>query len=105
MIADMTDKAEAFITGFSFKSNMTKIFSTKTPKTDFDAIHGIRFLSLCYLMLGETYVLGTLFTEIWAVGMYELFEICFTCMKITMNCKDGSRYRGLFAHFFMQLLG
>ena len=69
----MSERVEAAFTGFSFYSNLRRIFTTQAPKEDFSAIHFLRFLSLCYLMLGETYFLGTLFTEVWAVGKFELF--------------------------------
>ena len=72
-LSAFSERVEAAFTGFSFYSNMRRIFCPNTPKEDFGAIHFLRFFSLCYLMLGETYFVGTLFTELWAVG--ELTEI------------------------------
>ncbi len=83
--AECCGRLEAAFTGFSLYSNLRRVFSPDAPRTDFAAVHFLRFFSLCYLMLGETYFLGTLFTEIWAVGEW-VEQFAWVCSPETLCC-------------------
>ena len=43
------------ITAFSLKTNMEKILSTRSSPDDLGCLHGIRYLSLAWVVLGHTW--------------------------------------------------
>ena len=48
-----------FFLSFSVRTNAEKLLSTKTGKGNIDCINGIRFYSMCWVVLGHHYVFGS----------------------------------------------
>jgi len=57
------DTIRKYLLTFSVRLNGSRILSVESPPTDgstLPALHGIRFLSMTWIMLGHTYVFGIL---------------------------------------------
>ncbi|XP_054718187.1 nose resistant to fluoxetine protein 6-like isoform X2 [Uloborus diversus] len=55
-ILEKSDSIKKFLQCFCLFSNANKILDTKTSKNEFLCIHGIRVLSMSWIILGHTYV-------------------------------------------------
>lgn len=49
---------QKFLLCFSIHKNATKLFKTDLPKGSLTSVHGIRFISMTWVILGHTYVFG-----------------------------------------------
>ena len=57
------DTIRKYLLTFSVRLNGLRILSVESPPTDgstLPALHGIRFLSMTWVMLGHTYIVGML---------------------------------------------
>lgn len=49
---------EQFLLCFSIYKNASKLFKTDLPKGSLSSVHGIRFISMTWVILGHTYIFG-----------------------------------------------
>ncbi|XP_069691598.1 nose resistant to fluoxetine protein 6-like [Periplaneta americana] len=54
-----TDRRNKILLLFSWKTNGKALFNTKDVNFSLDAVHGMRFLSICAIVLGHTFALGS----------------------------------------------
>ena len=69
------DRFEQIFLAFSLWRTLPRILSAKAPKGSFRCINGLRFLAMCWIMLGHTFVLGPTTTSTQAVGECSNYEI------------------------------
>lgn len=79
MLTAWLDRLELVFVGFSFYSNTARIFSTKTKKDRLDVLDGIRFLSFCWMILGNTWVMGPVYADMWLSSMVSFIIRLSTC--------------------------
>lgn len=61
-------RLELFVVGFSWYSNIRKIFSTKHKADHLPVLNGIRYFSFAWVILGNTYVFGPIYQESWVAA-------------------------------------
>jgi hypothetical protein len=65
---------ETFVTGFSAYSNLRRIFHTDDFKENIPCLNGIRVMSFGWIIVGNTWLFGLLYSECWLTG---------TCLRLT----------------------
>lgn len=69
---------ESIVSSFSVVSNCKKILTIKSTKNPLDCLHGIRFLSICYVIVGHRYCLSMYFP---LVNSLEIMDVSTTRKK------------------------
>lgn len=72
-------KIASVLFAFSLISNGKKFFNTSTSPNDVSCLHGIRFLSASWVVLGHTYLMGVMqplwnLVDAYSVRAYQLME-------------------------------
>jgi len=61
-------RLELAFAGFSWYTNIRKIFNTQTKPDQLPVLNGIRYLSYVWVLLGNTFVFGPIYQECWVSG-------------------------------------
>ena len=69
IIIGFIERAEVAFVGFSFYSNVARIFSTRAVKDEYAVIHGVRVLSFAWLTYGQSWVIC-----ITMAGRYSIYS-------------------------------
>lgn len=87
-LAGIVQRLDLLFVSFSAYSNLRRIFTLRTKPGHISAIDGIRALSFCYIVWGQTYVWGPLYTESYLTGKCLFCSMLSTClcMRFSIHC-------------------
>lgn len=72
----LTGWFEQFLLCFSIYKNASKLFKTDLPKGSLSSVHGIRFISMTWVILGHTYIFGmSVWSKIFLYSSFCIFKI------------------------------
>lgn len=77
----------SLIAAFSITSNYRKILSRRTPN-DLDCIHGLRFLSTCYVIIGHRYLMAMFTPVINGLEILDVILLTPICLFIHLISVD-----------------
>lgn len=98
----MIGKPLRALLAFSLRRNVPRVLSTRMPPGAYKAFNGLRFLSMCWIILGHTWQLGTyvvLFSgklPIYGIGRYSVWCAVVLVIHTYLHDRDLDR---LLIHF------
>ena len=55
---DVSDRKKEILVSFSLFTNVSKLLATKSSEDTLTCLHGIRFLSICWIVMGHRFMLS-----------------------------------------------